>query len=97
MTKNIIISTVFVNLGQAPFNCSYKLGDGIGGTEQYIGTKESSMKCAQECIRRKKTDESINGATFSTTDLKTCYCEKGMTRRNDNRDYMSCVLPVLRK
>ena len=82
---------------QAPVNCTYRQGDGIGGAEQFIGIKETSMICAQECMLRKKNDDSINGATYSTTGTKKCYCEKGMIERNDEHVWMSCVFSQPRK
>ena len=81
---------VFQHLGPVPVNCTFHRGDGIGGKEEYIGKEPSAKACAQECTKRKETDESINGATYSTTGTKKCYCEKGMSKRNDNKVWRSC-------
>ena len=42
-------------------------------------------------MKKKKSNDRINGATFSPTEKK-CYCEIGMKGRYVSGDWMSCIL-----
>ena len=70
--------------------CTYKVGDGIGGEEEFIGLMNSANSCADFCIVKAKKDPGINGASFSAASKK-CFCEKGMTGRNADIKYTSCL------
>ena len=72
------------------------IGDGAARNrdiELKIGVTVNEIACQNACIRKSKSDPSINGATYSREGTKSCYCEKNMVRidRNDKR-WKTCYL-----
>jgi hypothetical protein len=71
--------------------CEFEIGDGIGGTEQYVGTTRSAMDCVDLVTTRFPL--TANGATFRN-DLSAgsndCYAEFGMVSSNGNNVYQTC-------
>eukprot|EP00493_Phyllostaurus_siculus_P019218 UN19523 len=68
--------TTFIN------RASWKVGDGVGGTEVKIGTFKSKVHCYAMCRSRTKNGVLANGATVDSATGKICYCEFGMKSRN---------------
>lgn len=70
---------------------SWKLGDGIGGTETLIGNmlKES---CVKACAKKRLEDSAVNGCTWSHSKMQ-CWAEKGMTRWTRSGDWITTFLP----
>merc|ERR1712178_415846 len=68
--------------------CTYIGGDGIGGTEEYIGSYATKELCAQAVSTQKPT---ANGATYSTGGGTSCYAEDGMSETNDSGSWQSCL------
>jgi len=65
----------------------YVTGDGVGGTETYIGDASSPQECVQ------MVDEQCpdaNGATLASQGSGRCYCEFGMTDQNDSGSWQTC-------
>ena len=59
------------------------IGDGAARNRDNdinIGKKVNAIACQNACIRKSRSDPSINGATYSRTGTKVCYCEKNMVR-----------------
>ena len=42
----------------------FEAGDGIGGTEEYIGEKSTAQSCINACLEKKMLDPEINGVTM---------------------------------
>merc|ERR1712038_1799223 len=63
-------------------------GYGTGSSEKNIGTATNR----DACYDKVRTEEPYaNGATYSTTESKSCYAEFGMTTRNTNKEWESCL------
>ena len=92
--------------GGAPHaRCTYGIGDGIGGTEKYVGTFKDNDACAQYVALNYPA---ANGATFGRTLRRTdgtlingrhakwrrgrCYAEFGMASANTNHRWETCLL-----
>ena len=41
----------------------FEVGDGVGGTEEYIGEKSTAQSCINACFEKKMLDHEINGVT----------------------------------
>merc|ERR1711907_545294 len=67
--------------------CTYKTGDGVGGSEQRIGDFDSADLCAR-AVHEQYPD--ANGATYSNTGGTACYAEYGMNNFNSNSHWKSC-------
>jgi len=65
----------------------YVTGDGVGGTENYIGTAASPQECVQMVDEQCPT---ANGATLASQGSGRCYCEFGMTGTNENGVWQTC-------
>ena len=77
------------------FTCELELGDGIGGTEQSIGSYTLN-DCIMNCLIKRETEKpEINGVTRPASvpldEPTTCYCESGMTGRSGT-SFKSCFL-----
>ena len=86
-----IINTHFWFIGTV---CEFKIGDGTGGSELYLGKKSSEHECILACELKKETDHTINGVTVPVEHGGTpsCYCERIMKTRNNKRGWKSCFL-----
>ena len=74
--------------------CTFRTGDGTGGSEVKIGAQRGSA-CVDACIKRKRTDRTINGiSVFRDTRKGGCWCERKMNGRNTNARYKSCILKL---
>eukprot|EP00794_Sanderia_malayensis_P014987 gene14987-16533_t len=67
-------------------------GNGIGGTETYIGVYSSKEACILECSKRSKDGVYANGATYTNSSC-SCYCEFGMTGRSGAELTSSYIFP----
>ena len=65
--------------------CNFVVGDGTGGTEDYIGNTTTEDECAQ-LVQREKP--SANGATWGS---EYCYAEFGATSNNGNSAWRTCL------
>ena len=81
------------------YDCSSKVGDGMGESEFKIGAQKGysrSHACAQACASLKLLDNSINGATWKRTGSRGCWCEQEMERIKplspSTSKYTSCFL-----
>jgi len=73
--------------------CKFQNGDGTGGTE--INTHKAvrnPAECVNICVIMKEKDPFINGASLSATGNGACWCEKGMTGRNNVKTWQSCMM-----
>lgn len=72
-------------------SCEFEAGDGIGGSESYIGDAASSQACMQMVSAQQPT---ANGVTYcNAVDCGTrCYAEFGMTGNNGNDSWQTCLL-----
>eukprot|EP01043_Picozoa_sp_COSAG02_P040220 COSAG02_NODE_3236_length_7125_cov_3.709081_1_plen_704_part_10 len=67
--------------------CSYSPGDGVGGTESYVGNAGNPQACAALV---KSSEPDANGATYSNTGGTQCYAEFGMTDQNSSGSWQTC-------
>merc|ERR1711953_1189017 len=68
--------------------CHFTVGDGTGGDEDKINDYMSGQDCARECKKNSK----YNGATIMTDNSGGCWCEYGMTGKNNySTDYKTCL------
>ena len=65
--------------------CDFDTGDGIGGTEEYIGNTATDNQCADLVTAKKPT---ANGATWGN---QKCYAEFGATGKNFARSWRTCL------
>ena len=66
-----------------------EMGDGVGGTEEYI----SSAETISECIDIVKSERpNANGATMSANLPGSCYAEFGMEESNGSESWMTCKI-----
>ena len=66
--------------------CTFTVGDGSGGPEEYLLRTDSAAACE---LYVKSNRPTANGATWGPTS-KACYAEFGMTGANDNASYQTC-------
>jgi hypothetical protein len=71
--------------------CDFQPGDGVGGTESFVGDAASMQECAQLVI---ETSTEANGATYSATGGTQCYAEFGMSDTNGSASWITCFFPV---
>ena len=80
--------------------CSWRLGDGTGGTESNVGRTDSAAACVSMVRLMEPT---ANGATYSSVVLASampdaftggtaCYAEFGMTSTQDSAGWQTCLL-----
>merc|ERR1712159_455656 len=71
--------------------CTFRSGDGRGGTEVKIGhqTGDESIKA---CIARKLKDHRIKGVTIYANERGGCWCEQNMNRVSASSTYKTCYL-----
>ena len=74
------------------FFSGWESGDGIGGTEVYIGQVTNNDKCIEKCRKRSKNGKTANGATVDALTEKKCYCEYGQTGRNSNWKWINTFI-----
>ena len=72
--------------------CNFVRGDGVGGTEQNIGSKPTPQACIDACVYKKKTDPQINGVTITPSGKGSCYCERKMVKSNNSPSWKTCQL-----
>ena len=66
-----------------------EMGDGVGGTEEYIATAET----ISECIDLVKSERpNANGATISATLPGSCYAEFGMKESDGSESWRTCKI-----
>ena len=66
----------------------FESGDGIGGTEELLG----SVGSYEECITLVRTERpEANGATIVPGGVGSCYAEFGMTGRSGGSSYVSAI------
>jgi hypothetical protein len=75
-----------------PDICEYVVGDGVGGTESYLGSANGRGECVNMVLSMEPT---ANGVTYptGTADSGACYAEFGMTGPNDSTSWQTCQLP----
>lgn len=78
------------------FACELKPGDGIGGSDIYLGEKASVVECILACAAEARGFPDINGVSVPTSGEVRCYCERGMKNRTRSYIWKSCfmLLPV---
>ena len=72
--------------------CVFGVGDGIGGSEIFLGVADTSGQCI-EMVRTQQP--SANGVTYGTASgsfAKKCYAELGATDTNTDTDWQTCLL-----
>ena len=70
----------------------WKVGDGIGGSEERIGSFANKEICYQKCLNRRKNGKLANGVTVDSKTQKSCFCEYGMKGRNRNGGWVSTFI-----
>ena len=70
-----------------------KRGDGIGGTETFLGTANDLEDCVDKVIAERKN---YNGASFKDCNgdidcTNNCFAETNMDDWNENHSLMSCL------
>ena len=72
--------------------CTFGVGDGIGGTESFVGDATTPG----ECVAMVQTNEpTANGATYSATGGTGCYAEFGMTGVNGSASWQTCIMAAV--
>ena len=74
------------------YSCNFVRGDGVGGTEQNIGSRPSPQACIDACVNKKKTDPEINGVAITPSGKGSCYCERKMKKSNNSPSWKTCQL-----
>lgn len=67
--------------------CTFVMGDGTGGTDDYIGETTTEDECAQ--LVQSKTP-SANGATWGVQN-ENCYAEFGATSNDGDTNWRTCL------
>merc|ERR1719285_981468 len=67
--------------------CAWLPGDGMGGTEVSQGGL-SGLECENKC----RSLDGFNGVTVRVDGSPGCWCEKGMTGRDESTGFKSCFL-----
>jgi len=71
--------------------CNFVQGDGVGGSEIYVGQATSPAECETQVRTAQPT---ANGATISSGVLNgngSCYAEIGSTGTNDSGGWLTCI------
>ena len=68
--------------------CAFVPGDGIGGSDSWVGDAPNAQACAAMVQAQQPT---ANGATYSNDGGTACYAEFGMTGSNDSSGWQSCM------
>jgi hypothetical protein len=69
--------------------CEFEIGDGVGGTEENLGTASSTLECVS-MVRVQRP--AANGATFDNTGTNNgCYAEFDMTSSNGHTNWQTCA------
>ena len=90
-----VIANVFLLIAPSSRSfCTFLLGDGIGGNEEFIGVKSSPDKCIEACVAQRAVYPDINGVTIPKNGTVSCYCERKMTSRNSSVFYKSCLFKI---
>jgi len=71
--------------------CTFKTGDGIGGTEKKIGM-QTGNDCVMACLKEKEINGYVNGVTLLSSNEPGCWCEIKMNGQNSNTKYKTCLL-----
>ena len=74
--------------GGATLSCEFETGDGIGGTETFVGDTTTREACVQ--MVHSQLPEA-NGVTYSS-DGTRCYAEFGMTGNSGAAAWQTCLL-----
>jgi hypothetical protein len=75
--------------------CVFGIGDGTGGSEQYVGAFDTPGECAAAVQDPDGAFSEANGATFSATGGTGCYAEFGMTGLNGSTGWQTCMFHEL--
>ena len=70
----------------------WQLGDGEGGSEDYIGKVSTAKECVTRCYNKTKDGKYANGVTVDVVPIKKCYCEYGQTGKNNNSMWMNTFI-----
>ncbi|XP_047133449.1 coadhesin isoform X2 [Hydra vulgaris] len=73
--------------------CVFKVNDGVGAGEVFMGVVRNENECIAKCYERQKIDPTINGVTTDLTG-KSCYCEQGMKSQTGGSSWKSCFIPI---
>ena len=72
-------------------DCEFGTGHGIGGSEKYLGTADSPELCVGMVTLQMPNATGVAYGVLGEGRDKECYAEFGMTGRNDNYQWQSCV------
>ena len=79
----------FLGCTQGP--CDWTAGDGVGGTEAYVGDAADVQECTALV---QSTQPRANGATYPAGRGGTrCYAEFGMARADNSTAWQTCRFP----
>ena len=67
--------------------CEFIQGDGVGDSEENIGTAPDTMACVAMVLSQRPE---ANGATYSNDGGNACYAEFGMTSSNGSASWQTC-------
>jgi len=82
-----------VSVSATCYGCEFALGDGTGSKENEVKVGiQTGEACIKACVERKKNDQFINGVTVRRDGSGGCWCEREMTKRDNDRKYKSCFL-----
>jgi len=73
-----------------PGFCNYVIGDGVGGTEEFVADVPTPMECVNAVL---ELHPDANGATYPNDGGTMCYAEYGMTGPNDSAAWQTCLFP----
>ena len=71
--------------------CIFATGDGIGGTEDYLGIANTPELCVGMVTVQKPNATGVTYGVDGQGRDKECYAKFGMTGRNNNYQWQSCV------
>ena len=60
------------------YSCNFEIGDGVGGTQKFVGHKATTQVWVGACVIEKERDSGINGVTITSYDAGNCHYEKKM-------------------
>ena len=73
------------------YQCNYEAGFGYGGSQYYIGQKQSQAHCADDCHQMSiATNPNVNGASYEDR-TRRCICKSQMRGRERSLTWKSCV------
>ncbi|XP_066915334.1 uncharacterized protein [Clytia hemisphaerica] len=73
------------------YQCNYEAGFGYGGSQYYIGQKQSQAHCADNCHQMSiATNPNVNGASYEER-TRRCICKSQMRGRERSLTWKSCL------